>query len=802
MAKSTVERGNDFRNLVASMLEAAGFVAETETREAHKKVDVRWRREDIDGTALYFVEAKDYSDTLPRNECQEFVTDYGTLIDSGAANRAWLISRGDVSPDGRALVDAKRDLKCMTFAEFQRRLMGIDGYLHSLIAEFQEAGIANWYIPLHTKDCTDLEESVRAWIDEADALPIAIVAGYGKGKSTFAQHLTAALAQEALNDQSRRVPILVRLGEIVDEQSLEGLLGKVFTSRPGVRGYNFGLFEKLNRAGRFVVLFDGFDEMKHGMTLAHFEANIKELMRLDLGAAKVIILGRHTAFQDDDEFRAIIHGRQRTTGGQEVVAQGRRAFREISVRDFSLEEARSFVDRFFPISAHEAARGSDRSVDIGWITARRTELLAGDFDSLLARPVHAQMLCQVATDPEVSLVDLSTYGLFDRFVHFLIDREVSKRGRDHRFSLPARRRFNAGLALWLWEKGRVSTVTLTSIPMELCRQASAGVHHDYDEVALRRELTAGCLIEKSGDTIFFGHRSLQEFLIAEILIQTDLTARWRGANVDLPRVLKLLNHEIIAFIVDAAATTKWRGSISGWLSSLARLSDTKLPRLGMKLFIDLTKLNVISVPPTNAAPWYAWLSYFVSNDSVDFAPRSAKAAAHLLELLKLGLQAPSEIQAAVLLLVAQAMARHSNARTHLTTEVMAIWLDPRSILNSVRTANKLGKSDHHYVSQNEDLPFWTFLQVARFECDDGVQKIIVDMHRVVDWLTQIIRIGFDNKSDDPTQDIFPIVSVPVHTIYNSWHMRDKELKEIRPFFDDESLRAKIMPLEIGGTSSR
>jgi hypothetical protein len=44
---STIEKGNTFRDLVASMLEAASFVAETETREHFKKVDVRWRREDL-----------------------------------------------------------------------------------------------------------------------------------------------------------------------------------------------------------------------------------------------------------------------------------------------------------------------------------------------------------------------------------------------------------------------------------------------------------------------------------------------------------------------------------------------------------------------------------------------------------------------------------------------------------------------------------------------------------------------------------------------------------------------------------
>jgi len=35
------------------------------------------------------------------------------------------------------------------------------------------------------------------------------------------------------------------------------------------------------------------------------------------------------------------------------------------------------------------------------------------------------------------------------------------------------------------------------------------VRHDYDDTALRKELTAGCLIEKGATgTIYFGHRSL------------------------------------------------------------------------------------------------------------------------------------------------------------------------------------------------------------------------------------------------------------------------------------------------------
>jgi hypothetical protein len=60
---STIQKGNAFRNLVASMLQAASFAAETETRERFQKVDVRWRREDLDGPLKYVVEAKDHAGT-------------------------------------------------------------------------------------------------------------------------------------------------------------------------------------------------------------------------------------------------------------------------------------------------------------------------------------------------------------------------------------------------------------------------------------------------------------------------------------------------------------------------------------------------------------------------------------------------------------------------------------------------------------------------------------------------------------------------------------------------------------------
>src|SRR5262245_48047267 len=73
--ESTVDKGNRFRDLLVSMLEAAGFAAEGEVRVGHKKVDTKWRREETDGSVQYLVEAKDYESTIDLDLCRDFLSD-------------------------------------------------------------------------------------------------------------------------------------------------------------------------------------------------------------------------------------------------------------------------------------------------------------------------------------------------------------------------------------------------------------------------------------------------------------------------------------------------------------------------------------------------------------------------------------------------------------------------------------------------------------------------------------------------------------------------------------------------------
>ncbi|RWC07550.1 MAG: hypothetical protein EOS52_32920 [Mesorhizobium sp.] len=787
---STIQKGNAFRDHVASILEAAGFYSESEIRVNHKKVDVRWIREDIDGLVRYGVEAKDYAKTLSLEECREFVTDYGALLDSRLIDKAWLVSRGDVSPDGRALIDARPGLKCLTYAELQRRLMGLDGYLRELVQTFENDRIADWIIPPHTESEELLEAVVYDWIDEAEAPPLAIVSGYGKGKSTFARYLAAKLASEALLDFARRLPILVPLGDIVDEQSLEGLLGKVFTSKPGVRGYNFGLFQNLNRAGRFVVIFDGFDEMKHGMTLPVFENMIVELMRLDKGDAKIIILGRDTAFQDDIEFRSIISGRQVTSGGVEVQARDRRAFREVNLREFTLDEARRYVENFFPIAAHETLKGIPKGEREKWLKSRIDELTNGNLDFLLLRPVHAQMLCHIATERELALdLLLSKHGLFERFVHFLIDREVRKKGRDDRFSLAARRKFNSDLALWLWLQGGISTMSLANIPIDLCKAAAHGVTHDFDDAALRKELTAGCLIEKQGGTIYFGHRSLQEFLVADAIVQNSKKVSF--STKEMGGYLEYLNPEVSDFLLNAAANSRESAKALGrWIDLLAGWHSVGLHKIAMRFLLALSRDVVRRAPDSSKDPWYAFISFFYVNRQVDYKLRNRASSDELIRLIYESRSLSFSHQAAVCLLVARVITSSDD----FLDDFMPAWLNPESVKAAVQRAREIGRHTIHYISRTDDYLFWLFLTCVDLIADqEGGNKIIV---KFGEFFYQAMQASSVDVIDEDGPNIGAEFVVEPQALYRRWGLKEKELERIRPYFASQEISRRIRPLEI------
>lgn len=793
---TTTERGNKFRDLVDELLSAAGFRTDPERLVSYKKVDNKavWLRDEFEGAVRYLVEVKDYEREVPLDECTQFVADYGELVRKGEAGQAWLISRGKISAHGKEAIEGA-GLKCFTFLEFQRRLLLLDRYLRDLIAERDDQNLNDFYVAPVTSDGEDLEERVNAWAEDKDAAPLFVFGAYGEGKSTFATQYAARLAEAALADPTRRAPILVRLGEIFDEQSLDGLLGKVLASRYRVSGYHFKTFESLNALGRFVVIYDGFDEMKHGMTFTRFQQVLTELMRLDKGAAKILVLGRETAFHDEGEFRAIINGRTVTASGRDIPDPSRRPYLTEKLRGFSLEDAHHYVRAYFPIRAAEAAKQRGVAPDASWIQTRTDQLLSGEFDPLLNKPVHAQMLCEIAVDPGARLQSLTVYDLFDTFVHYLLLRETQKKGRDPSFTIDVRRSFNAALAWWLWERSAASTTTLSDIPDDLCRSAAKNAEHDLDNAGLRRELIQGCLIEKAAQTIFFGHRSLQEFLAADHLIETNLLETSVDNKLTLDRVLKYVTPEVTTFVVAGVQTNQERRDAAlKWFSHLETYHGQNVSFTGFNLFTQLAHELMARIDRPLSSPWFLWLDFFQKTGAKDFTDRHRNTFPLLADYLKSAQNADETAQAAAAYALGRTLRHGVGQDRSLAALAVGAMLRVSLVKQAVSTVRHQ-RNKRFPVQRADSYLLWTFLRATSVTVDPNV-TLVIDCGRLVEDAQRTLRRGFIEEEVVATAPTVRISAALIYQALDKLGASNADIDAIRPFFNEPATRAAISPLEV------
>ena len=276
---SSTEQGNSFRDSVAALLRAAHYDnVRTEVRIGSKKVDVYFEEKGLTTRRRIAVECKDYDRPLTRKEISHaIVPDYEPLFEARLIDAVLIVARMALNADAQAYLNDKRVFDFMTYAQLQSRVMDFSSYLFAMRAQAEDHGLREYYVNPKLVGGEDLEEKVLDWLRQPSARPVAILAGYGMGKTTFARYIASLAAEWHATSSENRIPVLIRLGEIATEQGLEGLLGKVFTASNVVRNYHFDLFMELNRAGRLFVILDGFDEMKHTMSWSQFKYNFSEL---------------------------------------------------------------------------------------------------------------------------------------------------------------------------------------------------------------------------------------------------------------------------------------------------------------------------------------------------------------------------------------------------------------------------------------------------------------------------------------------------------------------------------------------
>jgi predicted NACHT family NTPase len=254
-------------------------------------------------------------------------------VEKQRTDEGWLVTTRRISRAARDEVEKSenRHLGCYTFDELLDQDADFSGYLNWLETEIKSRHIETKYVPLAcTKEELDpvtgrkiavsryderdgwIDGYIDLWIDDPAKEHISILGEFGTGKTWFAFHYAWTALQRYRDAQKRgidrpRLPLVIPLRDYAKAVSVESLFSEFFFRKHEIPLAGYSAFEQLNRMGKLLLIFDGFDEMAARVDRQEMINNFWELAKIVVPGAKVILTCRTEHFPEAKEGRALLN---------------------------------------------------------------------------------------------------------------------------------------------------------------------------------------------------------------------------------------------------------------------------------------------------------------------------------------------------------------------------------------------------------------------------------------------------------------------------------------------------------------
>ncbi|NJN11595.1 MAG: NACHT domain-containing protein [Richelia sp. RM1_1_1] len=258
-------------------------------------------------------------------------------LDSKVAEKktdeGWLVTDRRISKIARDEIEKQENdhLECFTFDELVATDADFSSYLDWLEAEVKRKGIDKNYVPLacikeeldpvskrpigvsrYTEQDGWIEGYIDRWLDDPAKEHISILGEFGTGKTWFALHYAWVALQRYKDAQRRgvqlpRLPLVIPLRDYAKAVSVESLFSEFFFRQYEIPIPGYSAFEQLNRMGKLLLIFDGFDEMAARINRQEMINNFWELAKVVVPGAKVILTCRTEHFPEAREGRALLN---------------------------------------------------------------------------------------------------------------------------------------------------------------------------------------------------------------------------------------------------------------------------------------------------------------------------------------------------------------------------------------------------------------------------------------------------------------------------------------------------------------
>lgn len=263
------------------------------------------------------------------------ITDVGTLREATAnakTDEGWLIvARRKSQAVCDELATSTNHIYCYTLDEIIDESADFTGYLSWLDAEIERRGINTAYVPLACKKeeidpttgfkvaTSDYDERngwaegyIDRWLDDPAKEHVSVLGEFGTGKTWFALHYAWIALQRYREAKARgverpRLPLVIPLRDYAKAVSVESLFSEFFFRKHEIPLPGYSAFEQLNKMGKLLLIFDGFDEMAAKVDRQQMINNFWELARVVVPGSKAILTCRSEHFPEAKEGRALLN---------------------------------------------------------------------------------------------------------------------------------------------------------------------------------------------------------------------------------------------------------------------------------------------------------------------------------------------------------------------------------------------------------------------------------------------------------------------------------------------------------------
>ena len=298
--------GYQFENYEIIESESCGFIINIAARRGYDRIFILCISEPVELTHLNTL--KNYT---KQHSCTE----------------GWIITYKRISPSVRTKSGSGDfgNLYSYTFDELIDVNIDFSGYFNWLENEISKKFIDSKFIPLHCKkDVYDkngvkvdsnnylIENYIDRWIDDPAKKHISILGEFGTGKTWFAIHYAWIKLKKykqavEFGTERPRIPIFLSLRDFAKAVNIEGVFSEFFFKKHNSPIPNYNAFIELNKMGKLLLIFDGFDEMADRIDHQKMINNFWELARIIDDNSKVILTCRNEHFPDAKQGRDLLN---------------------------------------------------------------------------------------------------------------------------------------------------------------------------------------------------------------------------------------------------------------------------------------------------------------------------------------------------------------------------------------------------------------------------------------------------------------------------------------------------------------